>query len=95
MLAFGEPHPPASSTGEEQPSSSSPTPIMGPSGVVNTRPDYYTVPALDELNSMATAGCSDPVLVENFTVGRHGYGVIFFSGKTNIRDLNLDELGKE
>lgn len=95
MLAFSEPHPPASSTEQEQPSSSSPTPTVGLSGVINTRSDYYTVPPLDELDSMATAGSFDPILVENFTVGRHGYGVIFFYGKTNVRDLNLDELGKE
>jgi len=95
MLAFSEPHPPFSSAEQEQPSSSSSTPVVGPSGVINTRSDYYTVPPLDELDSMATADSSDPVLVENFTVGRHGYGVIFFSGKTDVRDLNLDELGKK
>lgn len=94
MLAFSKPHPPASSTEHEQPSSSSPIPVAGPSGVINTRSDYYTVPPVDELDSMATPGSTDPILVENFTVGRHSYGVIFFSGKTNVRDLNLDELGK-
>ena len=94
MLAFSKPQSSASSTEHEQPSSSSSTPIVGPSGVVNTRSDYYTVPPLDELDSMATVDSTDPIMVENFTVGRHGYGVIFFSGKTNVRYLNLDELGK-
>ena len=94
MLAFSKPHPHTPSTEQEQPSSSSPTPIAGPSGVINTRSDYYTIPPVDELDSMATADSSDPILVENFTVGRRDYGVIFFSGKTDVRDLNLDELGK-
>ena len=72
----------------------SPTPVVGPSGVVNTRSDYYTIPPVDELDSMATPNTCDPVMVENFTVGRHDYGIIFFPGETNVRDLNLDELGK-
>ena len=94
MLFFSKPHPPGSFAEQEQPSSSSPTPVVGPSGVVNTRADYYTVPPLDELDSMATPNSCDPIMVENFTVGRHDYGLIFFPGETNVRDLNLDELGK-
>ena len=93
MLAFSKPHPLAFSTEQDQPSSS-PTPIAGPSGVVNTRPDYYTIPPVDELDSMATPNSCDPIMVENFTVGRHDYGVIFFPGETDVRNLNLDELGK-
>jgi len=92
MLAFSESHP----SDVEQPSTSSPTPPItqsaGPSGVLNTRSDYYTIPPVDELDSMATD--SDPVEVDNFTVGRHGYGVIVFPGKTDVRDLNLNELGE-
>jgi nuclear pore complex protein Nup98-Nup96 len=30
--------------------------------------------------------------VENFTVGRTGYGNIFFPGVINIRNLNLDDI---
>ena len=61
---------------------------------MNTRSDYYTIPPLDELDSMATGDSSDPIMVENFTVGRHDYGTIFFPGETNVRNLNLDELGQ-
>ncbi len=31
-------------------------------------------------------------LVENFTVGRNGYGNVFFPGVTNVAGLNLDEI---
>ena len=35
---------------------------------------------------------SGSCLVENFTVGRTGYGNIFFPGVTNVAGLNLDEI---
>jgi len=80
---------------------SKPTPLTshthpaGSSGVINTRSDYYTIPSVDELDAIATAGnSSDSVEIENFTIGRHGYGVIVFPGKTDVCGLNLDELGK-
>lgn len=31
-------------------------------------------------------------LVENFTVGRTGYGNIFFPGLTDVMNMNLDEI---
>ncbi len=30
--------------------------------------------------------------VENFTIGRTGYGNIFFPGVTNIRNMNFDDI---
>jgi len=30
--------------------------------------------------------------VENFTIGRAGYGNVFFPGITNIAGMNFDEL---
>ena len=39
---------------------------------------------------MATPNSCDPNMVENFTVGRYDYGLIFFPGKTDVHDLNLE-----
>lgn len=32
-------------------------------------------------------------MVENFTIGREGFGSIFFPGMTDVTGLNLDEIG--
>jgi len=95
MLSFNEPHPSSAHMENSNPAPSiSHTHPAGLSGVLNTRLDYYTIPPVDELDAMATAGSSsDPIEVENFTIGHHGYGVIVFPGKTNVRGLNLDKLG--
>lgn len=34
------------------------------------------------------------VFVDDFIVGRTGYGCVKFYGKTNVAGLNLDEIGK-
>ena len=31
--------------------------------------------------------------VENFVIGREGYGNVMFPGEINIANLNLDEIG--
>ncbi|GAB6029666.1 hypothetical protein CHUAL_005398 [Chamberlinius hualienensis] len=61
-----------------------------PAGVILTRPGYYTIPSLDELATMVDddGNC----FVENFSIGREGYGNVFFPGITNVANLNLDEL---
>ena len=95
LVAFNEPHP--SSVDVERLSTNSLTPqvsLAGPSGILNTRSDYYTIPTVNELDSMATGNLFDPIEVDDFTVGRHGYGVIVFLGSTNVCGLNLDKLGK-
>lgn len=56
------------------------------------RPEYYTIPSLDELNEMVDE--KDQCLVENFIVGREDYGEVKFLGVTDVKDLNLDEIGK-
>jgi len=89
LVGFNEPHP--SSADVKRLSSNSLTPPVCSSGIINTRPDYYTIPTVDELDSMATG---NSIEVDNFTVGRHGYGVIVFPGSTNVCGLNLDKLGK-
>ncbi|XP_061752896.1 nuclear pore complex protein Nup98-Nup96 isoform X3 [Nerophis ophidion] len=61
-----------------------------PAGIVLNRVGYYTIPSMDELAEMVddNAVC----VVENFTVGRKGYGSIFFAGVVNVTGLNLDEI---
>ena len=61
-----------------------------PAGVVLKRPQYFTVPPLPELATMTDSDGN--CFVENFVVGRHGYGNIFFPGITNVRGLNLDAI---
>lgn len=59
--------------------------------VVLTKEEYYCVPSLDDLDQRTLDNCCE---VENFTVGREGYGKVFFPGKIDVFGLNLDELGE-
>ncbi|XP_035288063.1 nuclear pore complex protein Nup98-Nup96 isoform X2 [Anguilla anguilla] len=74
---------------EEQEPDAPPAP-QHPAGIVLGRVGYYTIPSLEELGSMLNE--NGDCLVENFTVGRKGYGSIFFPGEVNLTDLNLDEI---
>ena len=56
------------------------------------RPEYYTIPAIEELNEMIDS--NGEVWVNDFIVGRQGYGQVKFLGKTDVADLNLDEIGE-
>ncbi|XP_074268615.1 uncharacterized protein LOC141591985 [Silene latifolia] len=56
------------------------------------RTDYYTQPSIQELLS---AESNDPGFcshVQDFVVGRHGYGEVKFKGETDVRGLDLDAL---
>jgi len=60
--------------------------------VICTRSDYYTIPPLEEL-----AQYQDPngdCFVENLTIGREGYGSVFFPGETNVSNLDIDTIGE-
>ncbi|XP_066555772.1 nuclear pore complex protein Nup98-Nup96 isoform X3 [Amia ocellicauda] len=61
-----------------------------PAGIVLGRIGYYTIPSMDELARMVNE--NGECLVENFTVGRKGYGSIYFPGEVNLTNLNLDEI---
>ncbi|TSL04412.1 Nuclear pore complex protein Nup98-Nup96 [Bagarius yarrelli] len=61
-----------------------------PAGIVLTRVGYYTIPSMEELGKMLNE--NGECIVENFTVGRRGYGSIFFRGEVNLTNLNLDEI---
>lgn len=57
--------------------------------VILTRPQYYTVPTLDELEKLKEDG---KCFVKGFTVGRVGYGNVYFPEKIDVSGLNLDEI---
>jgi len=63
-----------------------------PAGIVLSRPGYYTIPPFEALAELVDdeGNC----YVEDFTIGREGYGSIFFPGITNITDMNFDEIGR-
>uniref|UniRef100_A0AAX7VUN0 Peptidase S59 domain-containing protein n=1 Tax=Astatotilapia calliptera TaxID=8154 RepID=A0AAX7VUN0_ASTCA len=61
-----------------------------PAGIVLNRVGYYTIPSMDELADMVDE--NGECIVENFTIGRKGYGSIFFPGEVNVSGLNLDEI---
>ncbi|XP_015778613.1 PREDICTED: nuclear pore complex protein Nup98-Nup96-like, partial [Acropora digitifera] len=61
-----------------------------PCGIVLKRSEYYTIPPLNELNQMVDS--NGDVFVDDFIVGRTGYGCVKFHGKTNVAGLNLDEI---
>uniref|UniRef100_A0AAQ5XVS5 Nuclear pore complex protein Nup98-Nup96 n=1 Tax=Amphiprion ocellaris TaxID=80972 RepID=A0AAQ5XVS5_AMPOC len=60
------------------------------SGIVLNRVGYYTIPSMDDLAEMVDE--NGECVVENFTIGRKGYGSIFFPGEVNVTGLNLDEI---
>uniref|UniRef100_A0A3Q2E9I9 Nuclear pore complex protein Nup98-Nup96 n=1 Tax=Cyprinodon variegatus TaxID=28743 RepID=A0A3Q2E9I9_CYPVA len=59
-------------------------------GIVLNKMGYYTIPSLDDLAEMVDE--NGECVVENFTIGRKGYGSIFFPGEVNLTGLNLDEI---
>ncbi|XP_068436301.1 nuclear pore complex protein Nup98-Nup96 isoform X3 [Clinocottus analis] len=61
-----------------------------PAGIVLNRVGYYTIPSLDDLAEMVDD--NGVCVVDNFTVGRKGYGSIFFPGEVNVSALNVDEI---
>nr|XP_040038082.1 nuclear pore complex protein Nup98-Nup96 isoform X3 [Gasterosteus aculeatus aculeatus] len=61
-----------------------------PAGIVLNRVGYYTLPPMEDLADMVDE--NGDCVVENFTVGRKGYGSIFFPGEVNVAALNLDEV---
>ncbi|XP_036674150.3 nuclear pore complex protein Nup98-Nup96 [Drosophila suzukii] len=61
-----------------------------PTGIVLRRVGYYTIPSLDDLRSYLAEDGS--CVVPNFTVGREGYGNVFFGKEMDVAGLNLDEI---
>ena len=67
------------------------SPVPHPAGLVLRRPGYYTIPSLEELVEFVND--RGECWVENFAIGREGYGNVCFPGDTNVASLNLDDIG--
>ncbi|NXB78736.1 NUP98 protein, partial [Donacobius atricapilla] len=63
---------------------------LHPAGIVLTRAGYYTIPSLEELARLTND--RKECIVTDFTIGRRGYGSIYFEGEINLTNLNLDEI---
>ncbi|XP_066444628.1 nuclear pore complex protein Nup98-Nup96 isoform X2 [Eleutherodactylus coqui] len=61
-----------------------------PAGIVLTREGYYTIPSMEELAKMIDE--EGRCIVDGFTIGRRGYGSIYFEGLVDLSNLNLDEI---
>lgn len=60
-----------------------------PTGIICTRPEYYTLPTLDELAQYVDENGS--CMVKGFTVGRRGYGNVHYSDEMDVAGLDLDQ----
>ncbi|KAK2170352.1 hypothetical protein LSH36_3g17077 [Paralvinella palmiformis] len=61
-----------------------------PAGVVLCRHGYYTSPSLETLAELIDK--NGDCIVDDFVIGREGYGSVMFPGQTNVANLNLDEI---
>ncbi|NXK46486.1 NUP98 protein, partial [Chauna torquata] len=61
-----------------------------PAGIVLTRAGYYTIPSMEELARFTND--RNECIVTDFTIGRKGYGSIYFEGEVNLTNLNLDDI---
>lgn len=58
--------------------------------VILERPEYYTLPPLEDLDKLTDE--EGKCFVQGFTVGRVGYGNVYFPDKMDVSGLNLDEI---
>ncbi|NXD18032.1 NUP98 protein, partial [Nothocercus nigrocapillus] len=63
---------------------------LHPAGIVLTRAGYYTIPSMEELARLTND--RNECVVTDFTIGRKGYGSIYFEGEVNLTNLNLDDI---
>lgn len=61
-----------------------------PTGIVLKRSGYYTIPSLEDL--IGYLGEDGSCIVPHFTIGRKGYGSVYFDEPIDVAGLNLDEL---
>ncbi|XP_030369193.1 nuclear pore complex protein Nup98-Nup96 [Scaptodrosophila lebanonensis] len=61
-----------------------------PTGIILRRVGYYTIPSLEELKSFLAEDGS--CVVPNFTIGREGYGNVYFGKEMDVSGINLDEI---
>ncbi|XP_051881963.1 nuclear pore complex protein Nup98-Nup96 isoform X2 [Pristis pectinata] len=62
-----------------------------PAGIILTKVGYYTIPSMEELAQQLTNENGE-CIVENFTIGRKGYGSVYFPGVVNLTNMDLDEI---
>ncbi|XP_015116191.1 nuclear pore complex protein Nup98-Nup96 [Diachasma alloeum] len=60
-----------------------------PAKVTLRRAGYYTIPPVDQLEEFVRG---DSCIVPNFTIGRKGYGNVYFPDSFDIYGLNFDEI---
>uniref|UniRef100_A0A8V5GP24 Nuclear pore complex protein Nup98-Nup96 n=1 Tax=Melopsittacus undulatus TaxID=13146 RepID=A0A8V5GP24_MELUD len=63
---------------------------LHPAGIVLKRAGYYTVPSMEDLAKLTND--RNECVVTGFTIGRKGYGSIYFDGEVNLTNLNLDDI---
>ncbi|XP_030328960.1 nuclear pore complex protein Nup98-Nup96 [Strigops habroptila] len=63
---------------------------LHPAGIVLKRAGYYTVPSMEDLAKLTND--RNECVVTGFTIGRRGYGSIYFDGEVNLTNLNLDDI---
>ncbi|XP_045148995.1 nuclear pore complex protein Nup98-Nup96 isoform X4 [Echinops telfairi] len=63
---------------------------MHPAGIVLTKVGYYTIPSMEDLAKITNE--KGECVVSDFTIGRKGYGSIYFEGDVNLTNLNLDDI---
>ncbi|KAL3289756.1 hypothetical protein HHI36_023151 [Cryptolaemus montrouzieri] len=63
---------------------------LGPSGIILNRAEYYTLPPIEELDYLVSQ--DGRCMVKGFTVGRRGYGNVYFPDEINVKNLNLDDI---
>ncbi|CAP28760.2 Protein CBR-NPP-10 [Caenorhabditis briggsae] len=59
-------------------------------GVKLSKPDYFSLPTINEMKSMVKNG--RVVLEDGLTIGRSSYGSVYWPGKLELKDLVLDEI---
>uniref|UniRef100_A0A452ST70 Nuclear pore complex protein Nup98-Nup96 n=1 Tax=Ursus americanus TaxID=9643 RepID=A0A452ST70_URSAM len=59
-------------------------------GIILTKVGYYTIPSMDDLAKITNE--KGECIVSDFTIGRKGYGSIYFEGDVNLTNLNLDDI---
>ncbi|XP_017779543.1 PREDICTED: nuclear pore complex protein Nup98-Nup96 isoform X2 [Nicrophorus vespilloides] len=70
--------------------SSSKKPSIDTCGITCTRPEYYTIPPLDKIAQYKNSDGS--CMIKGFTIGRIGYGNVFFPDIMDVSNLNIDKL---
>jgi len=54
-----------------------------------TRPEYYSSPSIEMMSKMSEVKLSQ---IDNFEIGRYGYGSIKWPGLTDVRRLDFDRI---